>query len=339
MHPQPAPSPAEAVFQVIQGFWLSRAIHAAAVLGIPDLVKDGPQSLDHLAAKTGTHAPSLYRLLRALSSAGWLTEDETGRFGPTSITAGLQTGVPGSLRNLAITELGQEHYPAWEELLHSLKTGEIAFNHRFGMPNWEFWSRNPDYARVFNAGMSDATALLEPAVVATYDFSRFQTIADLGGGNGGLLSAVLLANPTARGILFDLPHVLEEARQRLQSQSLTGRCQTIAGSFFEAAPAGADAYILKWILHDWTDEQCIAILQNCYRAMSSNGTLLILEAVIPGRNQPFLHKFLDLNMLVMTGGRERTLDEYRHLLTAAGFRLTRVVEAPGELSILESVKA
>lgn len=338
MHPQSAANPAAAVFQVIQGFWLSRAVHAAALLGIPDLVKDAPKSVAQLAEKTGTHPPSLYRLLRALASAGWLSEDEAGRFGATAITSGLQTGVPGSLRNLAITELGQEHYPAWEDLLHSLKTGEIAFNHRFGMPNWEFWAKNPDYARIFNAGMSDATALLEPAIVATYDFSRFGTIADLGGGNAGLLSAILLANPAAKGILFDLAHVIEGARQTLQKQGLSARCQVASGSFFEAVPSGADAYILKWILHDWTDEQSIAILKNCHRAMSPNGTLLIVEAVIPGRNEPFLHKFLDLNMLVMTGGRERTLDEYRQILDAAGFRLSRVVDAPGEASIIEATR-
>ncbi len=154
-----------------------------------------------------------------------------------------------------------------------------------------------------------------------------------------MLSAILLANPASRGILFDLPHVVEGAQQKLDTLGLSGRCRIASGSFFESVPTGADAYLLKWILHDWTDEQCVAILRNCHSAMPANGTVVIVEAALPGRNEPFLHKFLDLNMLVMTGGRERTLDEYRHLLESAGFRLGRVVPAPGELSIIEGVKS
>lgn len=331
-------SPPMAVLQVLSGFWSARAVYIAAKLGLADLVQDGPKSAAELAALTGTHAPSLYRVLRALASIGWFEEDVGGRFGPTALTSGLQTGVPGSLRSLAMTELGEEHYPAWGDLLFSVKTGELAFNQVFGMANWEFWASHPENAQIFNQAMSEVTAVLEPAVLEACDLSGFNRIVDVGGGRGTLMASILRAYPNARGVVLDLAHVIEQGRQHLRDQGLGARCELVPGDFFKSVPEGGDAYILKWVIHDWDDARSIAILKNCHRAMSLSGKLFVVEAVIPPGNEPFFHKFMDLNMLVMTGGRERSEAEYRALFEAAGFRLNRVISSPTEISVLEGVR-
>ena len=332
-------SPPEALLSVLVGFWTGRAVYVAAKLGIADLVKDGARSVQDLASSTGTHAESLYRVMRALASIGWFEEDAQGRFGPTPWTAAIETNSPVSLRYLAMTELGEEHYPAWENVLYSVRTGEIAFDDRFGMSNWEFWSKNPEHAEIFNKGMSDLTALTEPALIAAYDFSSLDRIVDIGGGRGTLLTSILRRNVNATGVVFDLPHVIELARQDPVTAAIGDRCQLVEGDFFESVTEGGDAYILKWILHDWNDDQCVAILKNCRRAILPEGRLLVIEAVLPGRNEPSLNKFMDLNMLVMTGGRERTESEYRDLFEAAGFSLVRTVPTPTGFSWLEGAVA
>jgi ubiquinone/menaquinone biosynthesis C-methylase UbiE len=324
-----------AVLQVLSGFWSARAVYIAAKLGLADLLQEGPKTAAELALLTGTHAPSLYRVLRALASIGWLEEGAGGRFGPTALTSGLQTGVPGSLRFLAMTELGEEHYPAWGDLLFSVRTGELAFDRVFGTANWEFWAKHPENAQIFNQAMSEVTAVLEPAVLEALDLSGFNKIVDVGGGKGTLMASILRAYPNAHGVVLDLPHVIELGRQHIHDQGLSARCELLAGDFFESLPGGGDAYILKWVIHDWDDARSIAILKNCHRAMSPNGKLFVIEAVIPSGNEPFFHKFMDLNMLVMTGGRERTAAEYRALFEAAGFDLNRIIASPTEISVLE----
>ena len=330
-------SPPEAILNALAGFWTGRAIYVAAKLGIADLVKDGPKSVEELATETKTDPRSLYRLLRALASTGWFEEDADGRFGSTPWAVALETRSPVSLRYLAMTELGEEHYPAWGNLLHSVQTGEIAFDGVFGMPNWKFWAANAENAEIFNKGMSDLTALIEPSLIASYDFASFKKIVDLGGGRGTLLASILHDNPGASGLVLDLPHVIELARQNPAVKDMGDRCELVEGDFFKGVPAGGDAYVLKWIVHDWDDEKSIAILKNCRSAMSSHSKLLINEAVIPGRNEPSLHKLMDLNMLVMTGGRERTEREYSEMFEAAGFHLERVIPSPTGFSWLEGV--
>jgi cyclopropane fatty-acyl-phospholipid synthase-like methyltransferase len=334
----PSITATQAVLQVIVGFWLSRCVYIAAKLGLADLVQDGAKSPAELAALTGTHASSLSRVLRALASTGWLHEDDDGRFGPTALTAGLQSGIPGSLRALATTELGEEHYPAWGNLLFSVKSGELAFDDVFGMPNWQYWAGHPEHADVFNRAMSEMTAIIEPAVLSICDLSGAKTIVDIGGGRGTLMSSMLQAYPEARGIVLDLPHVIEQGRQLIAERGLQDRCELIAGDFFKAVPSGGDVYVLKWVIHDWTDAQSIAILKNCHAAMPPHSRLLLIEAPLPPRNEPSLHKLMDINMLVMTGGRERTEAEYRSLLEAAGFSLTRVTVTPLELAVLEATR-
>lgn len=324
------------MLQMISGFWLSRAIYIAAKLGIADLVKDQPKSAAELAAATDTHAPSLYRVLRALASVGIFAEVENGLFQSTPLAATLQSDITGSLRFIAMTELGEEHYPAWEHVLHSVKTGEIAFNHRFGMPVWEFFAKNPDNAQIFNNAMTHLTASVNFAILASYNFSSFRKLVDVAGGHGGLIVGILKAYPAMRGVLFDLPHVIEFAKHRIEEEGLSDRCQLVAGDVFESVPEGGDAYLLKWILHDWNDEQSIAILKNCHRAISTDGKLLLIESVIASGNEPSFGKFMDLNMLVMTGGRERTENEYRELLGAGGFELTRVVPTLSPFCVIEA---
>lgn len=324
-----------AMLQMISGFWISRAIYVAAKLGIADHLRDGHRTVDELAAATGTHAPSLYRVLRALASVGIFSEDEKRRFALTSLAETLRTDVPDSLRAFATVELGEEHYPAWGELLHTVKTSEIAFDCAFGMPVWKFFEQNPENAKTFNDAMTGFTLAVNDAVLSSYDFSSIKKIVDVGGGHGSLIASILKANPKMRGVLFDAPPVIEGARHRIRDEGIAERCEAVAGDFFESVPSGGDAYIVKWIIHDWNDERSVSILKNCHRAMAENGRLLLVEAVVPHGSQPHFSKYMDLNMLVMTGGRERTEDEYRALLEASGFRLRRIIPTESPMSIIE----
>ncbi|MBI3801360.1 MAG: methyltransferase [Deltaproteobacteria bacterium] len=331
--------PPVAMLQMIAGLWMSRAIYIAAKLGIADLLKDKPQSSKELAQATGMHAPSLYRVLRALASVGVFAEDEQGCFALTPLAATLRSDLPGSLRAFAIAELGEDHYPAWGEVLHSVKTGEIAFDHLFGLDVWQYRSQHPEDGRIFDEAMASFSSVVNAAIVTSYDFSSIGNIVDVGGGDGSLITSILKANPGMKGVLFDLPHVIAGARRRIEAEGLAERCEVVAGDAFTSVPSGGDAYLLKWIIHDWDEEHSVAILKNCHRAMAEQGKLLLVEARVPPGNTPSFHKFMDLNMLVMTGGRERTEVEYQALLEAAGFRLTRTIPTPSEMDVMEGARA
>jgi len=322
---------------MIQGFWVSRALYVAAKLGIPDLLKDEPKSSADLAEATGTHAPSLYRVLRALDSVAVFTEDDRGSFALTPLGATLRTDVPGSLRYFAIEELGENLYPAWEKVLHSVETGAIAFNRVYGASKWQYMAEHPDEAKIFNAAMSSFSSVVAAAVVAAYDFSSSATVVDIGGGDGTLLAAILKGKPQLRGVLADLPHVAEGAQRRFKTEGLADRCEVAPGSFFEVVPAG-DTYVLKWIIHDWDDQRSAAILKNCRSAMATKGRVLLVEAVIQPGTATSFSKYMDLNMLVMTGGRERTEAKYGALLDSAGLRLTRFAAGIPEVSRFSCMK-
>jgi ubiquinone/menaquinone biosynthesis C-methylase UbiE len=321
----------------MSGFWISRCVYIIAKLGIADLLKDGPKTAEELAAALGAHAPSLFRVLRALAAVDVLTQSDGNRFGITPMSETLIDG-PGSLRWFAMTELGEEHYPAWGELMHSVRTGEIAFNKAFGEPVWEFFGNNPENARIFNNAMSGMTAQAEQALHAAYKFEGIETIMDVGGGHGGWITSILERNPEMRGILFDAPQVVEGAKARLEGSGVADRCQIVGGNFFESVPSGADAISMKWIIHDWNDEQSIAIMKNCARALPENGKLIVVEAVVPPGDEMHFAKFIDLNMLVMTGGKERTEEEFRQLYEASGFKLTRIVASESPFSVIEGVR-
>jgi hypothetical protein len=331
--PQP-----EALLKIISGFWISRLVYAIAKLGLADLMQDGPKSVEELAEATQTHAPSLFRVLRALASVG-VVNNEGNTFSLTPVSELLVTDAKGSFRWFAVSELGEEHFPAWGNLMHSLKTGEIAFNNLYGMSAWEFFRKNPAQAAIFNDSMSGVTAAANEAILAVLDFSVFNKIVDVGGGHGGLITSILKANPKLKGTLFDAPHVISGAREKVAAEGLTDRCEVISGDFFEAVPPGGDAYVLKWIIHDWHNELAIKILKNCRAQLPLNGKLILIDSVVPENDEPDFSKFIDINMMVMTGGKERTETEFRELLEASGLKFLRVIPTGVPTSIIEAEPA
>jgi hypothetical protein len=326
--------------QMISGVWVTQAIYVAAKLGIADLLKDGAKSSEELANSIAVDAQSLYRVLRALSSVGIFAERENRQFELTPLAEYLKTDVPGSLRAIAIMFGGENwRWQPWGEILYSVKTKKPAFDHVFGMPIFPYLNQNPEAAAIFDQAMTSISAKDIPAIASGYDFSSIKTLVDVGGGHGSLLAAILQANPTIKGMVYDQAAVIAGAKQYLETAGLNGCCEAVAGNFFESVPSGGDAYMMKHIIHDWDDERAIAILQNCHRAMPDNGKLLVVEHVIPPGNEPSLGKFLDLEMLVMSsGGRERNADEFDKLFAAAGFKLTNIVPTQSPLSIIEGVK-
>ncbi len=324
------------MLQLISSFWISRAVYVIGKLGIPDLLQSGPKTAAELATATNTHAPSLFRLLRALVSVGVLNSANGEGFAQTPLSETLVTDAPGSLRWFAVSELGQEHYPAWGNVMHSVKTGEIAFDNFFGVDIWKYFQQNPEDAAVFNNSMSNVTAAANEAITSLYDFSQFGTIIDVGGGHGGLITSILKQNPEVKGVLFDAAEVIEGARPKIEDAGLSDRLETVAGNFFKSVPAGGDGYIMKWIIHDWDDEKSNAILRNCRSQMHANSKLILVDSVVPETDEPHFSKFIDLNMLVMTGGKERTEKEFAQLLTGAGFKLLRVIPTELPTSIIEA---
>jgi len=325
---------------MVTGYYISRAIYVAATLGIADLLAHGPQPSSTLAKATGTHAESLTRVLRLLASVGVFTEQDDRCFALTPLGECLRTGVPGSMRSAAILFAGitQE---AWRDLLYSVRTGEPAFHHVFGMDSFSYMAQHPEEAANFDEAMADFTKGIAIAVAATYDFSQFGTIVDVGGGNGMFLEAVLKAHPTLRGVLFDMPHVAERAQQRIEAVGLAERCKAVGGDFFLEVPSGGEAYILKHVIHDWGDARAVTILKNCHRAMGPQGKLLIVEGVYPSHiDQSDASRGAasnDVNMLVCTGGRQRSEAEFRSLYGAAGFTLTRIVPIQATSSVIEGI--
>jgi SAM-dependent methyltransferase len=334
--------PPMALFRMASGFYVSRAIHVAAKLGIADLLAEGPQSYGELAKVTGTHAPSLRRMLRLLASVAVFAEEADGKFALTPIGACLRTGVPGSLHAVALL-FGGITDKAWSDLLYSVETGKPAFNHVFGMDTFSYMARHPEEAANFDKAMSSFTTQIAVAVTAVYDFSTFRTVVDVGGGNGSLLAGILRVNPSLRGIVFEQPHVAERAKERLRGDGLADRCAVVGGDFFREVPGGGDAYLLKHVIHDWDDEHATAILKNCGRAMDPSSRLLIVEGIYPPRIDPSDEcrgaASNDVNMLVCTGGRQRSEDEFRSLLHAAGLKLTRIVPTSAGVGVIEGMRA
>ena len=318
-----------------------QALYVAAELGIADLLKDGPQHSAELSHATGAHARSLHRLLRALASLDVLEERDDGRFALTSVGEQLRSDVSTSLRAAVIFYGGRRHWAAWSQLLDSVKSGRPAFGTSSDDPFLAMWARSPEGARVFHEAMAALTEPVMASLIAAYDFSSIGTLVDVGGGYGMLLRGILNANPQMRGILFDIGPVIESARVRFDAAGLAGRCELIAGNVFDTIPTGGDAYILKWILHDWNDERSTAILTNCHGAMRGNGTLLLVERIVPQRAEPTPQaatKFLsDLNMLLLSEGGERTEEEYRALLAAAGFSVRQIVHTATPNCIVEAI--
>jgi hypothetical protein len=323
--------------RLISGYWISQAIYAAAKLGLADLLKNGPRTAEDLAHATETHAPSLYRLLRALASVGVFAKDDEGRFTLTPLAETLRSDVPGSQWSMAVM-MGEEHYQAYGQLLYSVQTGETAFEKIYGMPIFEYLTKHQEQRIIFDAAMTGVHGRETGAMLEAFDFSRIRCLADIGGGNGSVIASILRRYPEMRGILFDLADVADRARDTIEAAGLAGRCQVVGGDFFQSAPVGADAYLMRHIIHDWDDEESVDILRSIHQAMRADGRLLLVESVIMPGNDPFFGKLLDLTMLVIPGGRERTEEEFRLLLEAAGFELVNVTPTETEVSVIEAVK-
>lgn len=330
--------PPVAMMGLITGYWISQAVGVVAKLGVADHLGDGPRTCDDLARRVGAESQALYRVLRLLSSIGVFTQVVQGSFGLTALGETLRSDAPGSVRNFAITETAPGHWQPWGRMEESVRTGKPVAQLALGMEFFEWYAQNPDEAGYFNAAMGNLSALAASELVRVFDFSRFRKVVDVGGAHGVLLSAILHASPTTRGVLFDLPHVIATAGESIMAQGLSDRCELKSGDFFEALPAGADLHLLKQVIHDWDDERSTRLLKNSHRALAPQGTLLLVEMVVPPDNAPSPAQGMDLNMLVLLGGRERTEEQYRHLLAEAGFRLARVIPTHSPFSVIEATK-
>jgi O-methyltransferase domain len=322
--------------QMLAGIATTQSIYAVAKLRIADLLADGPRTTEELASLAAVDPLSLYRLLRALASVGVFAEIAPATFALTSIAERLKTDAPDSLRAWAIFT-SEIVVPCWGELMRSLRTGHPAFESIFGRSVFEHLEAHPDDAAVFDHHQAQGGLALHAAVAAAYDFGAIRTIVDVGGGNGSLAAAILERHPGVRAVIFDLPHVIERARAAAHPTP-NSRCDYIGGSFFDSVPPGADAYVLSRVLHDWDDDRAATILTNCRRAMRADARLLVIERIVPPGNEPHESKFMDLNMLIITGGRERTEPEYRALFERSGLRLAQITATRSEVSVLEVIR-
>jgi hypothetical protein len=323
-----AETPTVALRRLVNGYQVTQAIHVAAALGIADLLREGPRDNDALARDTDSHAPSLHRVLRALAAVGVLHEGDDGRFALTAIGECLRSDAAEPVGGWAAFVGRPYHFQAWSALLHGVRTGESPFRSVHGTDVWDYRASHPEEGAIFNAAMTDIMRRANAHVLAAYDFGRFATVVDVGGGRGAFLRAVLDANPATRGILFDQQHVVAGA-------DVGERCEVVGGSFFEAVPGGADGYLLKAVLHDWEDDEALRILARCRAAISDDGALLVVERDLGAANEDADAKLADLNMLVGPGGRERTRDQFAALFAAGGFELVGATPSAIGLTVFE----
>ncbi|MCM3874518.1 MAG: acetylserotonin O-methyltransferase [Pyrinomonadaceae bacterium] len=333
------PVPPEAqLMQIVAGCFPSQAVYVAAKLGIADLLKSEPLTVAELARETGTHERALYRVLRCLASLGVFRETETGEFELTPTAELLASDHPGSMRDAAVFMGEPWHWSVYSDMLYSVTTGKVAWERVHGKEVFPYFQEHPEEYEVFNRAMTSFSTNTLPAIVEAYEFTGVKKLADIAGGHGMLLGGFLKANPDLKGLLFDLPQVIEGAPALLEKEGVADRVELKTGDFFESVPAGADAYMMKFIIHDWDDERALKILRNIHRVLPADGRLLLVEMVVPMGNEPHFSKIQDLEMLVSPGGAERTPDEYRDLLAKAGFALRRIIPTKSPLSIVEAFK-
>jgi hypothetical protein len=320
---------------LINGFHVTQALHVAAKLRVADHLKDGSRSVEELATLTNSHAGSLYRLLRALAAIGVFHEAETRTFALTPMADCLRANSATPLGAWAEYAGSDYVWQTWGNLEHSILTGENAFQYVHGKGIWEYRTEHPEQGAVFDRAMTELSRGSAEAVIAAYDFSSFGRVVDVGGGRGLMLSAILRAHTQMRGTLFDLPRVVAGAKTVLSDQGVIDRCDVVGGSFFEAVPGGGDAYVMRVVIHDWEDEEAIAILKSCRRAMAETAKLILIERIVAPPNEMPATKFSDLNMLVLPGGRERSREEFGTLLSKSGFELTQIAPA-GNINVIEA---
>ena len=338
---RPAMPPQMLLYQMAIGHYLSRALHVIAKLGVADLLSAGARGVEELAKATETHPPSLRRVMRLLASVGVFEEKENGGFALTALGECLRADVPGSSRAMVLLFAGIGIQDSWKDLEWCVRTGEPAYRKRGATDAFAEMAKDPAQAANFDAAMADFTKMTAVAVAAAYDFTPLRTLVDVGGGNGALLLGILKAYAHLQGVVADRADVVERAKKEIAASGLGARCRAVAIDFFREVPGGADAYVLKHVIHDWDDERARTILANCRRVVPPNGRLLLVEGVYPPRidGSPESRGAAanDVNMLVSTGGRQRSEAEFRSLYSAAGFRLTRIVPTPARASVIEGV--
>jgi hypothetical protein len=329
--------PVQHLLQLATGFMHTAALFTVAKLDIAGLLANGPRPVSELAEATRSDQDALYRVLRMLASAGVFTETAPRKFALSPAAEPLRSDAPGSMRNVVIWMCNRFHFHVWAELPYSVATGKPAMEHVYGKPGFDALVEMPETFREFNQAMSEFSAVLAPAVLEVYNFSGIGTLMDVAGGHGATLCEILNRYPAMKGVLFDLESVVEGARERLHAV-MNGRCRIAAGDFFKHIPAGADAIYMQHIIHDWDDEPALKILENCRRALdgAKNARLLVVDSVIPEGPEPHFAKMLDIEMLLMPGGRERTEREWRDLFARAGFEITRIVPTRAAESVIEA---
>jgi hypothetical protein len=333
-------NPAQQVLQVATGYMASSCLYAAITLNVADHLKNGPKNMAELAAATDANEDALYRVLRVLASLGIFDEVAPRKFALTPAADLLRTDVPGSLRGMAVFLPDPMHYRIYGNVMHSLATGKPAADYTLGMPVFQYLEKDQAYSHVFNDAMTAMSAPVAGAAIEAYDFNDIGLLVDVAGGHGEVLMSILRACPSVKGIVADLGHVVDGAKPRIAKAGLADRMQAVACDFFQSVPAGGDAYIMKHIIHDWDDERASTILKNIATAMGAKkGRVILLESVIAAGNTPDFGKFIDIEMLLFPGGRERTADEFQSLFERSGFRMTKVVPTKSPLSVVEATRA
>lgn len=326
------------MLQLLNGAHVAGAVSCLARLGIPDLLEAGPRSAEDLARQIGAQPQALYRLMRATACVGVLSEGPDGKFSETPLSAVLRKNAHPSLRNLAIMGGREWHGQGWSRLEYCVRTGKQALDQVYGMPIFQYLTQHPDEAQIFDDTMTELSAIDGPAVADAYSFDGIRSIVDVAGGHGFLLATILARNPQMRGTLYDAPHVIEGAKSG-PLKPLMERCTLTSGDMFSSVPDGGDAYIMKHIIHDWPDDLCLKILRACRKNVTLKGKLLVVDSVIQPGNDFSPSKFLDLQMLIFPGGRERTEKEFRELLAAGGWQVNRIIPTRAPDSIVEGIPA
>ena len=338
-HPNAVPPPPEVMFKMITGYWVSQTVGALARLGVCDLLVDGLRGADALASEVGADPSALFRVMRAAACVGVVQHHDDDRFSLTPIGETLRSNVPGSMRDMAIAQTAEGHWAPWGAFIDAVKTGETQSPKILGKSIFEHYGDHPEERTAFMGAMQGLSELVAGELVRLVDFEGVQRVADVGGSGGTLVSAVLDAHAEIGGIVFDLPNVAEGAKSAIKARGLAGRCDVVGGDFFEAVPGGADVYILKQILHDWNDQQCVKILSNIAKGLPSAGRVLVVEMVIPDDRTPTAAQLVDVNMLALLPGRERTQSEYADLFQGAGLQLKSVTQTHSPFQIVEANRA
>ncbi len=337
MNSEQPQSPYEMVSKMIQGYRNSQLIYLAAKLGIADLLATGPKSIGEIVSSSGAHAQALHRIMRGFVLCGLVIQKEDKLFHLTSLGKCLRSDIHDSLKEEALF-VGEILSPSWSAIYNTVKTGVTGFDHYFGIGIFQYLTEHPEIGEIFNKVMVKNTVTMSESVLAAYDFAPFKTVVDVGGGYGALLASILKKNSEISGVLFDLPSAMQGAEEFIEKEGLFNRCNVVAGDFFDSIPEGGNLYILKSIIHDWDEANCLSILKNCHKAMGKRGKLLLIEWLMPEfvDNAPYtVH--LDLTMLMVSGGQERTEEEYRTLLDSGGFQLTRIIPTHSGKSLIEGI--